>query len=124
MARTVLVVDDEDDIRLLVRTVLTRGGYEVLESATGHGGLELARRGDVDLVMLDLHVPDLDAWTFLVRSWEDTSIARVPVVMFSATDDPVTTARALAWGCRAFLPKPFGAEEILATVERALATAG
>lgn len=124
MTRTILVVDDDDDIRLLMRTVLGHAGYEVIDSPTGHGGLALAARGGIDLIMLDLHVPDLDAWSFMVRAWEDRTIARVPIVMFSATDDTVTAARALAWGCRAFLAKPFGAEEILDTVQGALTSPG
>jgi CheY-like chemotaxis protein len=123
LSSTVLVVDDDDDIRLLVRTTLSSDGYRVLESATGTGGLELARQDRPDLILLDLHVPDLDAWSFLIRAWDDGRTGKIPVVMFSAANDTAAAERALAWGCRAYLPKPFSVDELLATISRALGTA-
>ena len=111
--RTVLVVDDDEDILLLVRTVLERAGYEVRTVPTGHGGLEMARQGGVDVILLDIHIPDLDAWTFLIRAWEERDVGRIPVVMFSASDDVVSVDRARAWGCADFLAKPFSAGQLL-----------
>ncbi|MHB8438257.1 MAG: response regulator [Acidimicrobiales bacterium] len=116
---TVLVVDDDAHIRLLVTTVLIQAGFDVRASATGRAGLEMMRQGDVDVLLLDLHVPDLDAWSFLIRSWEDATVRRVPVVMFSASGDPQTAQRAVAWGCHTFLPKPFTTEELVDAVARA-----
>jgi len=115
-SRKVLVVDDDDDIRLLLCTILRQAGHEATGSATGRGALELARSEPFDLILLDLHVPDLDAWTFLVRSWEDPKVKKIPVVMVTASDDEGLAERAEAWGCRAFLRKPFQPEEVLATV--------
>lgn len=113
VSRTVLVVDDDEDILLLVRTVLERAGYEVRTAPTGHGGLETARQGGIDVMLLDIHIPDLDAWTFLIRAWEERDVGRIPVVMFSASDDVVSVDRARAWGCADFLAKPFSAGQLL-----------
>lgn len=123
MTRTILVVDDDADIRLLVQTVLSQAGFEVLQSATGKGGLDIASTGSVDLVLLDLHIPDLDAWTFLIRSWEHPTAKQVPVVMFTASGDESVADRARAWGCRGFLAKPFTAEDLLAVIDQALVPA-
>lgn len=114
--RTVLVVDDDEDILLLVRAVLERAGYEVRTVPTGHGGLETARQGGVDVILLDIHIPDLDAWTFLIRAWEERDVGRIPVVMFSASDDAVSVDRARAWGCADFLAKPFSAGQLLEVI--------
>jgi len=119
----ILVVDDDDDIRLLVGTILTRAGYTLLQTASGRGGLEIAGHESLDLILLDLHVPDLDAWTFLVRAWEDKRVKKVPVVMFTASDDEVVAARARAWGCRDFLRKPFTPDQLLQVVEGAMSPA-
>lgn len=115
-SRRVLVVDDDDDIRLLLCTILEQGGHVPTGSATGRGALELAKTEAFDLILLDLHVPDLDAWSFLVHSWEDAKVKRIPVVMITASDDEGLAQRAAAWGCRAFLHKPFKPEEVLETV--------
>jgi len=104
--------------------VLAHAGYDVAESSTGHGGLDTARAGGVDLIILDLHVPDLDAWTFLLKSWEDNRMKKVPVVMFSASDDAASVDRARAWGCADFLRKPFTTDELLSTVSVALKSLG
>jgi CheY-like chemotaxis protein len=112
----VLVVDDDDDIRLLLCTILREAGHDPTGSATGRGALELARSEPFDMILLDLHVPDLDAWTFLVHRWEDPTVKKIPVVMVTASDDNGLAERAEAWGCRAFLRKPFRPEEVLATV--------
>lgn len=116
---SVLVVDDDDDIRLLVRTMLDKVGYTVLESATGQGGLEVARSQPVDVILLDLHVPDLDGWSFLIHAWEEAAVKRIPVVMFSASDDEVAVKRAQAWGC-SYLAKPFTVEDVVTAIEEAL----
>jgi CheY-like chemotaxis protein len=115
----VLVVDDDDDIRLLLCTILEQGGHVPTGIATGRGALELARTEPFDLILLDLHVPDLDAWSFLVHSWEDAKVKQIPVVMVTASDDEGLSQRAEAWGCRAFLHKPFKPEEVLETVSGA-----
>ena len=120
----VLVVDDDDDIRLLLCTILEQAGHEATPSATGRGAFELAQHEDFDLILLDLHVPDLDAWSFLVASWEDLKVKRIPVVMVTASDDERVAERAAAWGCRAFVRKPFRPEDVLGAVETVLGGRG
>lgn len=115
-----LVVDDDDDIRMLLCTILRQGGHDATGSATGRGAFELAKSEPFDVILLDLHVPDLDAWTFLVHSWEDPAVKKIPVVMVTASDDEGLAERAVAWGCRAFLRKPFQPEEVLDSVAAAV----
>ena len=117
MSRTVLVVDDEPDIRLLTRLMLTTGGYRVLEAATGEEALETLNEHPVDLVFLDIRLPGIDGWEVLRRVQEADDLSNLPIVMMSAHTSPSTLARAREAGSAGYLVKPFKEEELLEYVE-------
>jgi two-component system alkaline phosphatase synthesis response regulator PhoP len=115
--RIVLVVDDDEPIRKVVRTVLEADGFEVVEAADGPAALLLLNailgRGP-DAVVLDIMMPGIDG----IEVCEKIDHDKVKVIMLSARDDAETKERATAAGADAYLTKPFSAIELLDAVEK------
>lgn len=110
---TVLVVEDEPQIRRLVRNALEGEGYRVFTAATGERSLIEAGTRKADLIVLDLGLPDMDGMEVLrhLRSW-----SHVPVLILSARGEEDDKVRALDEGADDYLAKPFGVAELLARV--------
>ena len=103
----VLVVDDEEGNRDLLGRRLQREGYEVLMATGGHEALAVAAREPVDVVLLDVMMPDLDGLAVLERLKAGAATRDVPVIMISALDDLSAIARCIEAGALDYLPKPF-----------------
>ncbi len=108
---TVLLIEDETQIRRLLRVFLERNGYEVLEAPTGEDGIGEAARCNPDAILLDLGLPDMDGMAVLkrLREW-----SQVPVLVISVRgqeDDKIT---ALNSGADDYITKPFSTGEVLA----------
>jgi CheY-like chemotaxis protein len=114
MSSTVLVIDDELSIRVLVRMILEDDGYSVVEAETGEQGLEMIETAAPDLVLLDIRLPDMDGWEVLRRL--GTRHPRVRVVIMSAHSSEPTLERAKREGSSAYLIKPFRHSELLEVV--------
>lgn len=114
---SVLVVDDDADVRALVSTLLGRAGYLVAEAPDGRAALKALYGQRPDLVVLDVNMPDLDGWATLERIRE---LSDVPVVMLSARGEELEKVRALRAGADDYVTKPFGRQELLARVESVL----
>lgn len=106
-----LVIDDEIQIRRLLRVCLEGNGYRVEEAATGQEGITLAAQHPPDIVLLDLGLPDLDGVTVLkrLREW-----SRVPVVVLSVREREDDKVAALDNGADDYVTKPFSTAELLA----------
>jgi len=118
--KTVLVVDDEASLRLLMQATLGRGAYRVLEATNGAAGLELARRERPDLVILDVGMPDLDGYTVCRALKGDPETAGMAVVMLTARAQEGDRQRGVEAGADAYITKPFSPRALLETVERML----
>src|SRR5690242_7334133 len=116
-ASRILVVDDDDDIRGLLRTLLERAGHEVVEAPDGRSGLRELFAGSPDLVILDVAMPGLDGWATLERIRE---VSDVPVLMLTARDAELERVRGLRGGADDYVVKPFGREELVARVDALL----
>lgn len=116
MTRRVLIVDDEPDIRLLIRVNLIQAGYEVLEAGNGREAIDLLDREEPDLILLDLRLPGLDGWEVIEHLKEQGVADRIPVVAISAHASPTTKDRAREVGFRSYVSKPFTPEELLDVV--------
>jgi DNA-binding response OmpR family regulator len=112
--RRILVVDDDPDIRGLVRELLDRRGFTVTEARDGHEALRAFYAERPDLVVLDVAMPVLDGWKTLERIRE---LSDVPVVMLTAKADELEKTRGLRAGADDYVTKPFGRQELLARVE-------
>ena len=113
-ASRILVVDDDDDIRGLLRTLLERAGHEVTDASDGREGLRELFAGSPDLVILDVAMPGLDGWATLERIRE---VSDVPVLMLTARDAELERVRGLRGGADDYVVKPFGRQELVARVD-------
>ena len=113
---TVLLVDDEPQIRRLLRACLERNEYQVIEAATGDAGIQEAIRVQPDAVLLDLGLPDIDGLTVLkrLREW-----SQVPVLVVSVRGQEEDKITALDNGANDYITKPFSTGELLARLRAA-----
>ena len=113
-----LIVDDEPAIRRFLRTSLVAQGYRVTEVEDGRTALEALRRNPVDVLVLDLGLPDVDGFEVIRRLRETGST--VPIIVLSSRSDEAGKVKALDLGADDYLIKPFGVEELLARLRAAL----
>ena len=113
----ILVIDDEQQIRRLLRVSLHAHGYATAESATGADGLAQASTGRPDLIVLDLGLPDMEGTDVLraIRGW-----SRVPIIVLTVREREEEKVRALDGGADDYITKPFGMGELLARIRVAL----
>ena len=114
---SILIIDDEPQIRKFLRISLGSQGYRVSESGDGQGGLASAALNKPDLVVLDLGLPDMDGQTVLreLREW-----SQVPVIVLSVRSSETEKVMALDGGANDYVTKPFGIQELLARVRALL----
>lgn len=113
--RRILVAEDDDPMRKLIRRELEVDGYGVTEARNGREALDLARSEDFDLMVLDLVMPDLSGWDVLQHRATDPRLHAVPVIIVSARRGP-DVARAVAFGVYGILPKPFDPADLRSIV--------
>ena len=104
---TVLVIDDEAPIRLLCRVNLEAEGMPVLEAGDGPSGLEAARTGSPDVILLDVMMPGLDGWGVAEALLEDERTAEIPIIFLTARAEFRDRARGLDIGGVDYITKPF-----------------
>ena len=114
---TILLIEDEPEIRRFLRTTLPAHGFRLHEAATGQGGLTEAKARNPDLILLDLGLPDLEGDEVIrhIREWTAT-----PIIVLSARDQEQTKVAALDLGADDYVTKPFGVNELLARIRTAL----
>ncbi len=117
----ILVVDDDEDIRSLLRELLARAGYRVEEAANGRAALRQLFETPPALVLLDVSMPELDGYQTLERIRD---LSDVPVIMLTARTQELERVRGLASGADDYVPKPFGRQELLARIQALLRRSG
>ncbi len=118
--KTVLIIEDEADIRTFARRLLELEGYHVLQAETGEEGLRLVRGNKVNLVLLDLRLPDDNGWVILEQIKSDPGISAIPVIVFTASYGVPQQKRALAMDAADYLVKPLSAAGLKDAVARVL----
>jgi CheY-like chemotaxis protein len=113
----VLVVDDNDLMRLLIATMLTRGGYDVVAVGDGPAAIAAAQ-GNVDVVLLDLTLPGIDGLEVCRQLRAAPATTRLPIIMLTGRDDPRDVRDGLRAGADDFLIKPFEEPDLISAVKR------
>jgi CheY-like chemotaxis protein len=109
---TVLVVEDFDYIRLLMRQVLEMKGYHVVEAVNGWEAVEFATREHPHLILMDINLPILDGTTATEIIREHEELQNVPIVIITAHDSADFRADAVEAGCTEYLTKPFDIDQL------------
>jgi DNA-binding response OmpR family regulator len=113
----ILIVEDDDDVRLMVRAAIERAGMEVVEARDGREGLRRFYETEPGVVVLDIRMPELDGWQVLERIRE---LSDTPILVLSANDGELDKVRGLREGADDYLTKPFGRQELIARIEALL----
>jgi two-component system cell cycle response regulator DivK len=118
--RTIMVVEDYDDTRLLLRQVLETRGYRVLEAINGQQAVDIAVREHPDLILMDLDLPILDGIAATQRIRQHADLTKVPIVAVTAYPMSYTHVKAFAKGCDEYMAKPIDLNELTELLSRYL----
>ena len=118
--RTVLVVEDFDDTRALLKRVLELKGYRVLEAVNGREAVEVATRELPDLILMDLDLPILDGIAATNQIRRSAAVGKVPIVAVTAYPMSFTHVKAFAEGCDEYIPKPIDWDRLADVLSRHL----
>lgn len=124
MAQKILVVDDEPDVLLIVKTGLEMEGYQVVTASDGEEALGAAREERPDLILLDVMMPKMDGFEVLGKLKEDEAMATVPVIMLTGLSDRTKIQKALVSGIQWYVVKPFEFDDLMGKVRAALGASG
>ena len=119
-APTILVADDEEDLRELVTYRLTRSGYKVIGAGDGLQALELAAERTPDLMVLDVMMPKLDGYELTRRVRAEAALRSIPVILLTARSQESDIDRGFEVGADDYLKKPFNPDELVARVRAVL----
>jgi CheY-like chemotaxis protein len=122
-AKTVLVVDDEEDSRDICTTLLRHYGYHVLQATDGEYAVQLAREQRPDLILMDLMLPKLDGWSAGEWIKRDPQTADIPIIALTVHFSEADQARARASGFDSYLIKPCEPNRVLEEVQQLIGQA-
>ncbi len=118
--KTILVVDDEEWLREMVKVVLDHRGFSVIEAENGTRGIELARQHLPDLVLCDVNMQQTNGYLTLAALRETPATAAIPFILMTGYADPAGMRQGMELGADDYLPKPFTAEQLCGAVEARL----
>jgi DNA-binding response OmpR family regulator len=121
MSDTILVIDDQANVRTLLKDYLSNQGYRVVQAQDGQQGLFVARHEHPDLVLLDIMMPNMDGFQFLSAFRKESDI---PVIVVTARDEETDTVLGLELGADDFVVKPFRMRELVARIRSNLRRQG
>ena len=119
--KKILLVEDEPEFRLALRTRLEASGYDVIEAEDGAGGLEAARHQNPDLIILDVLLPGMDGFKVARLLKSDTKHRDIPLLMLTVMSQQSDRKMGQAVGVDAYLIKPYQPQELLDTVSTLVA---
>ena len=120
MKHRILMVEDQEDNRRILRDLLTSAGYELIEAVTGEDGVRLAEAHLPDLILMDIQLPGLDGYEATRRIRKNPALARTPIIAVTSYALSGDDAKAMAAGCNAYIAKPFSPRALLAKVREYL----
>lgn len=119
MGKNILYVEDNPDNMMLVQRALESRGYHLLKAANGLSGVELAEREEVDLILLDINLPDIDGYEVArrLRRSSKSALLHTPIIAVTANALKGDAEKALEAGCDVYMSKPINIRELWARVE-------
>ena len=120
MSKRVLVIEDHEDNRKIVRDLLTASGYEMLEASSGEEGLASAERERPDLILMDIQLPGLDGYEVTRRVKAIPALNHIPIIAVTSYALSGDDQKAFAAGCDGYVTKPFSPRLLLAKIKEYL----
>jgi len=119
MIPTILYIEDHPDNMTLVRRILQSESYTLIEAKTGFQGIFFAENQDVDVILLDINLPDIDGYEVArrLRASKKSALAHIPIVAVTANAMKGDVQKALAAGCNLYMSKPINIQKLLDMVE-------
>ena len=116
MTKHILVVEDQEDLRGVLRTLLTGSGYAMSEAADGQAGVEKAKSERPDLILMDIQMPVLDGYDAIRQIRADPSLTGTPIIAISSFAMKGDEEKARAAGCDSYVTKPYSPVQLLRLV--------
>ncbi|PYN07711.1 MAG: response regulator [Candidatus Rokuibacteriota bacterium] len=120
MTKQILVVEDQEDNRRILRDLLASAGYEMIEAVTGEEGVALAAARRPDLIVMDIQLPGLDGYEATRRIKGDPALRAIPVIAVTSYALSGDDRKAFEAGCDAYVTKPFSPRQLLAKIREHL----
>ena len=120
MAMRILIVEDQEDNRMIMRDVLSSAGYDLIEAVTGEDGVKLAHSERPDLILMDIQLPIIDGYEATRRIKGSAELKSIPIIAVTSYALSGDQAKARGAGCDGYVSKPFSPRELLARVREYL----
>ena len=120
MSKLILVVEDQEDNRRIMRDLLSSVGYEVIEAVTGEEGVAAADTHRPDLILMDIQLPGLDGYEATRQIKANPELEHIPIIVVTSYALSGDDVKAFEAGCNAYVSKPFSPRELLANIREYL----
>lgn len=124
MAKTVLIVDDERNIMVSLKHLMSKAGYMVLQASDGEEALQTAEASIPDLMLLDVNIPKRDGYDVCQTIRSNPALKHIQIIMVTAKGQEVEIEKGMALGANAYLTKPFSTKELVSKVKTLLGDDG
>jgi two-component system cell cycle response regulator DivK len=120
MSKRILIVEDQEDNRKILRDLLTSAGFDLAEATTGEEGVSLAETARPDLILMDIQLPGLDGYEATRRIKASLALRHIPIIAVTSYALSGDDVKAREAGCEGYVTKPFSPRALLATVREYL----
>ena len=120
MSKRILIVEDQEDNRTIVRDVLSTVGYELIEALNGEDGVKLAQSERPDLILMDIQLPKMNGYEATQQIKSIAELKTIPIIAVTSYALSGDEVKARAAGCDGYIAKPFSPRELLAKVRKYL----
>ena len=120
MSKRILVIEDQEDNRRIVRDLLTSVGYEIIEAVTGEEGVTAAETHVPDLILMDIQLPGLDGYGATRRIKANAALRHIPIIAVTSYALSGDDVKAFEAGCNGYVSKPFSPRALLAKIREFL----
>jgi two-component system, cell cycle response regulator DivK len=120
MTRRILVVEDQQDNRQILRDLLASGGFDIIEAEDGQAGIDAAKKHRPDLILMDIQLPVMDGYEATRRIKSDPDLKSIPIIVVTSYALSGDDTKAREAGCDAYVTKPFSPRSLLAKIREFL----